>query len=85
MYVIVTNHVNWHKENLLSDRENTGNLKIQFEWVPCSMCALPSYIDGRIFEVAHSILHLGKNVSLVFHTIITCIVIQVPSQNLSVE
>ena len=33
MYVIVTNHVNWHRENLRSDRENTGNLKTQFEWV----------------------------------------------------
>ena len=36
--VIVTNHVNWHKENLRSgrktNRENTGNLKMQFEWVP---------------------------------------------------
>ena len=31
---IVTNHVNWHRENLRSDRENTGNLKTQFEWVP---------------------------------------------------
>ena len=35
MYVIVTNHVNWHRENLQLDRENTGNLKIHFEWVPC--------------------------------------------------
>ena len=34
VYVIVTNHVNWHRENLRSDRENTGNLKMQFEWVP---------------------------------------------------
>ena len=25
VYVIVTNHVNWHMENWLSDRENTGN------------------------------------------------------------
>ena len=36
--VIVTNHVNWHRENLQSgrekNRENTGNLKMQFEWVP---------------------------------------------------
>ena len=37
MYVIVTNHVNWHRENLPSDRENTGNLKMKFEWVPCQM------------------------------------------------
>ena len=35
MYVIVTNYGNWHRENLRSDRENTGNLNIQFEWVPC--------------------------------------------------
>ena len=34
MYVIVTNYGNWHRENLRLDRENTGNLKIQFEWVP---------------------------------------------------
>ena len=32
--VCVTNYVNWHRENLWSDRENSGNLKIQFEWVP---------------------------------------------------
>ena len=35
VYVIVTNHVNWHRENLHSDRENSGNLKMQLEWVPC--------------------------------------------------
>ena len=34
MYVIVTNHVNWHRESLRSHRENTGNLKMKFEWVP---------------------------------------------------
>ena len=34
VYVIATNSVNWHRENLPVDRENTGNLKIQFEWVP---------------------------------------------------
>ena len=32
------NHVNWHRKILLSDRgkkrENTGNLKMQFEWLP---------------------------------------------------
>ena len=27
------NYVNLQRENLRSDRENTGNLKIQFEWV----------------------------------------------------
>ena len=34
VYVIVSNLVNWHRENLPSDREKTGNLKMQFEWVP---------------------------------------------------
>ena len=28
VYVILTNYVNWHRENLRLDRENTGNLKI---------------------------------------------------------
>ena len=37
MYVIVTHHVNWHREYLWLDRENTGNWKMQFEWVPCHM------------------------------------------------
>ena len=44
MYVIVTNYVNWHRENLQSDGENTGNLKIQFEWVPCILSAAESDI-----------------------------------------
>ena len=34
IYVIATNHVNCHRENLRSDWEKTQNLKIQFEWVP---------------------------------------------------
>ena len=34
MYVIVTNHLNWHRVNLSSDRENTGTLKMQFECLP---------------------------------------------------
>ena len=25
VYVLVTNHVNWHREHFLYDRENTGN------------------------------------------------------------
>ena len=25
VYAILTNHVNWHRENLQSDRENSGN------------------------------------------------------------
>ena len=37
VYGIVTNHEKWHREHLRRDnerknRENTGNLKIQFEW-----------------------------------------------------
>ena len=35
MGIIVTHHIIWHRENLLSDRGKTGNLKMQFEWVPC--------------------------------------------------
>ena len=31
VYVILTNNVNWHREKLRFDRENTGNLKMQFE------------------------------------------------------
>ena len=27
--------LNWHRENLQSDRVNTWNLKMQFEWRPC--------------------------------------------------
>ena len=43
MYVITgTNHVNWHRGNLRSDRENTENLKMQFEWVYLA-------VSGRLF------------------------------------
>ena len=35
--VIIINHVNRHRENLSSDRENTGNFEIQFEGLPCIM------------------------------------------------
>ena len=31
VYVIVTNHVNWHRENLGSDRENPGSFRMEFE------------------------------------------------------
>ena len=34
VYVIVINHINWPRENLQSGKENTGNLKMQFEWAP---------------------------------------------------
>ena len=33
VYVIVSH---WHREKWRLDRGNTGNLKIQFEWGPCS-------------------------------------------------
>ena len=54
MYVIVTNHVNWHRENLQSEsegekkRENTGNLKMAFEWVPC--LEIPSQFFPSLLE-----------------------------------
>ena len=35
--MIVTNHINWHRENLQSDREIPVDLKIQFLWVSCIM------------------------------------------------
>ena len=31
VYVLVTNYIYGHRENLRLDRENTGNLEIQFE------------------------------------------------------
>ena len=40
MYVIVTNPEDWHRDNLQSNRENTGNLKMKFEWVPCQVLDL---------------------------------------------
>ena len=48
VYVIVMNHVNWHRENVWSDRENTGNSKTQFEWVPCSMHVLHGRVDQSL-------------------------------------
>ena len=43
MYVIVTNNVN----NLPSDRENSGNLKMQFVWVPCIKTSKPVYLKTQ--------------------------------------
>ena len=37
VYVIVTNYENWH-------RENTGNLKMQLEWVPCKREIICFYV-----------------------------------------
>ena len=55
MYVIVTNHIHWHRENLLPDRENTGNLKMQFEWVPCTL-----YIVSKNKVIGSPIISLGS-------------------------
>ena len=44
VYVIVTNHVNWHRENLRSDREKTGNFEVQFEWAPCSILSKSCFL-----------------------------------------
>ena len=47
MYVILTNYVNWHGKFAVGQgkhRESTGNLKIQFEWVPCTWCGLESHL-----------------------------------------
>ena len=38
MYVIVTNHVNWHRENLRLDRENIGILKCNLSGHPVVFC-----------------------------------------------
>ena len=35
VYVIVRNDLYWHRENMWLNRENTGNSKMQSEWVPC--------------------------------------------------
>ena len=59
MYVIVTNHVNWHRENLLSDRENTGNLKTHFEWVPCTDLDI-----GRFVMEINHMLTIVNNMAL---------------------
>ena len=37
MYVIVTNHVNWHRENLRSDKKYTGNYY-------CNLSGYPVYL-----------------------------------------
>ena len=54
MYVIlliVTNHINWHRENLWSDRESTGNLKMKIEWVPCF------FYPAKMLDVKNILLH----------------------------
>ena len=54
VYVILTNYVNWHRENLQSDRENTGNLKCNLSGYPalsskpiCSIHQGQGWIDKR--------------------------------------
>ena len=82
MNVIVTNHVNWHIENLRSDRENTGNLKRKLEWVPCiivlfiTKCLLSDEFDNKNnstillttkFEMIHEPCIRGFQVALDIH------------------
>ena len=38
----MTNYVNWHRENLRSDRENTGNLKYNLSGYPVLTLPLTS-------------------------------------------
>ena len=35
VYNTNSHHVNRHRENLWSDRENTGNFKMYFDWGSC--------------------------------------------------
>ena len=37
IYEIVTNFLNWHRDNFQSNRENTGTKQIGFEWGPCRL------------------------------------------------
>ena len=66
MHVIVTNQVNWHRRNLWSDREknreNRGNLKMQFDWVPCMTLTLRSMdlIDTSIVIVTLMVLDMNN-------------------------
>ena len=52
MYVIVTDYGNWHRENLQLDRENTGNLKIQFEWVPWDQSEIKECLCAKKLKVS---------------------------------
>ena len=53
VYIIVTNHINWHRDNLRLDTKNTGNLKMNFEWLPCmgiltkELLSLIAYIHAQ--------------------------------------
>ena len=58
MYVLLTNYVNWHRENLQSHRENTGKFKIQFEWVPCRK-NLPDWQLNSAGQLPSEKLQLG--------------------------
>ena len=57
VYVIVTHHINWHRENLRSDRENTGNFKMQFEWGPC-IKYIHVYHSGRFHHLVFNVISL---------------------------
>ena len=55
-YVMVTNHVNLHWETLRSDRENTGNLKMQSEWGPCvEFGSLPQENNTSVLSPAQTL------------------------------
>ena len=53
VYGIVTNYVNWQWENLRLDRENTGNLKRQFDRVPWGWTHTPTGQDFGSTNVVH--------------------------------
>ena len=58
MYVILTNYVNWHRVNLRLYREITGNLKTQFEWVPCTI--VTQRVAGAVIELPFHVFTLHK-------------------------
>ena len=57
MYVIVTNYVNWHRENSRLDRGITGNLKIQFVCTQIQLDTIVSSGEGEAVDATH--LHSG--------------------------
>ena len=67
VYVIVTDHINLHRENLQSDgmnRENTKNLKMQFEWVPCFSRIIRPKKKNSCVQVSLSTLILGPTLKM---------------------
>ena len=68
MYVIVTNHVNRHRENLSSDREITGNLKVNKPHLK-NLCSLIERIEELSFL---RFLENGVNILTHFLLISSC-------------